>query len=83
LGGILDHRRSQRPLLPKGFIVLHLRVYLFFLLVGLIKVVLQQIVQANIDVAVVILLKKVGDQPVRNLGVKHEVAYNVILTDQG
>lgn len=40
-------------------------------------------VEANIDVSVVILLEEVGDQAVSNLSVEYEVANQVVLADEG
>jgi len=56
LCSILNHRRCQRPLLPKLFIILHELINLFFFLVSFAKVVFKEVVQADVDVSVVVLL---------------------------
>ena len=48
-----------------------------------IKVLLKKVVEANIYVPVIVLLKEVRDQPVSDLGIKDEVADQVVLADEG
>jgi len=56
LSCILHHGWRQGPLLPEFLVVLHSNVDLVLLGVHLAQVVFQQIVEAYIDVSVVIML---------------------------
>lgn len=61
LTGVLDHSGGEGSLFPKLFVILHGAVDLVLFLVDFTDIVLKQVVQADVDVAVVVLLKEVGD----------------------
>ena len=58
---VLDHTGGEGPSLPKLFIVLHGAVNFVFFVVDLAQVVFEQVVEADVNVSVVVLLKEVGD----------------------
>lgn len=60
LRSILNHRRTQWPLLPKLRIDLHQVIDLILFGVVLPEVFLQEVVQSDVDVSVVVLLDEVG-----------------------
>lgn len=60
LRSVLNHRRTQRPLLPKLRIDLHQVIDLVLFGVVLPEVFLQEVVQSDVDVSVVVLLDEVG-----------------------
>ena len=62
---------------------LHQIVDLVFLRIVLAEVLLEKVVEADIDVSVVILLEEVSDKPVSDLSVEDEVANQVVLADEG
>ena len=70
-------------MLPELSIILHLRINFVFLCVYLAEVFLQQIIQANVNVSIIVVLQKVRNEPVSNLGVKHKVADHIELADEG
>jgi hypothetical protein len=61
---------------------LHGKVDLILLFINFSKIVFQQVVQADVDISVVVLLEEVRDQAVSYLGVKYKVAYDVVLADE-
>jgi hypothetical protein len=46
------------------------------------EVLLKKVVQTDVDIAIVILLKEVRDEPVSNLSVEDEVANEIVLTNK-
>ena len=80
---ILNHWWRQWPLFPKLFIILHSDVDLILFWIYFAQIVFKEIVETDVDVPVVIVLKKVWDQPVSYLCIKYEVANDVVLNDQG
>jgi hypothetical protein len=80
---VLDHGLGQGPLLPELRIRLHLAIYLILFRVHLPKVLLQQVIQTDVDISIVIQLKKVRDEPVRDLRIENKVANEVVLANEG
>ena len=83
LSGVLDHAGSEGSLLPELRVILHQVINLVLFGVVLAQVLLEQVIEADVDVAVVVLLQEVGDEAVRDLRVEHEVADQVVLADHG
>ena len=83
LCGVLNHSLSQRPLFPELNIILHLTINFIFLCVDFSDELFQQIVKTNVDISIIVVLKKIRDQSMRNLRVKYEIANQVILAYQG
>ena len=82
LGSVLDHGRGKGPLFPEFLVFGHQIIDFFLLGVDLAHVLLKKVVERNVDISVVILLEKVRNEPVRNLGVKYEVADQIVLPDK-
>jgi hypothetical protein len=59
LSCVLDHSLCEWALLPKVSIVLHLRVDLVFFGIDLASVLLQEIVQTNVYISIIIMLKEI------------------------
>ena len=83
LSRVLDHGLGQGALLPEVSVVLHLGVDLVLLSVHLAGVLFKEVVKADVDVPVIVMLKEVRNQPVSDLRVKDEVAYQVVLANEG
>lgn len=81
LGSILNHGMAQWPCFPELFVVLHGRVDLVLFLVSFVQVVFEEVVEANVDVSIVILLEEIRDKPVSYLCIKYKVANDVELTN--
>ena len=80
---ILDHGLGQGALLPEVGIILHLGVDLVLLGVHLAGILFKEVVEADVDVPVIVMLKEVRNQPVCDLRVKYEVANQVVLANEG
>lgn len=80
LSCVLNHCLSEWSLFPKVSIVLHLGVYLIFLGVYLACILFKKVIQADVDVPVIVMLQEIRDQSVCNLRVKDKVAYQIVLT---
>ena len=83
LSSILDHGLGERALLPEIGIVLHLAIDLVFFGVYLASVLFKKIVQADVNISIIVVLEEIRDQPVSNLRVKDEITDQVVLTDEG
>ena len=80
---ILNHGWREWSLLPELLVVLHGIIDFIFLFVDLAQIVLEKVVQADVDVSVVVLLKEVRDQAMGYLGVEHKVTNDIELADKG
>jgi hypothetical protein len=82
LGSVLYHGRSKWSFFPEFLVLAHEETNLLFLSILFAYIVLEEVVKRDIDVPIVVVLEKVRNKAVSDLGIEYEVRNKVELSNE-